>query len=105
MLAAASSGLGERQEGVKGVETGMVARFGEVRQAGKRARAEQIAWQHSERGDKPVGTVHTRGHRVHFGIEPRLAPISCLACSPWWFEWFQHFELNPGAVCAWFTSW
>jgi len=82
VLAAASSGVSERQEGVKGVETEMVVHFGEVQQAGKRAHAEQSARRHSERGDKRVGTVHTRGHRVHFGIEPRLAPISCLACIP-----------------------
>ena len=82
MLAAASSGVSERQEGVKGVETGMVARFGEVRQAGKQARAEQSARRLPECGDKQIGTMHTCGHRVHFGIEPRLAPISCLACSP-----------------------
>lgn len=60
----------------------MVARFGEVRQAGKRARAEQSARRHSERDDKQVGTMHTHGHRVNFSMEPRLALISCLACSP-----------------------
>ena len=38
MLAAASSGVGERQGGVKNVETMMVARVGMVGQAGKRAR-------------------------------------------------------------------
>ena len=35
VLAAASSGVGERQEGVKGIETVIVARFGKVRQPGK----------------------------------------------------------------------
>ena len=75
MLAAVSFGVGERQEGVKGVETGMVARFGEVRQAGKRARAEQSARRHPECGDKHAGIMHTRGHCVHYGIEPRLAPV------------------------------
>ena len=98
VLAAASSGVGECQGGVKSIETMMVVKFGMVGQAGKRARAEQSAWQHSERGDKPVGTVHTRGHRVHFGIEPRLAPISCLACSPSCFGLSQCFELSSGAV-------
>ena len=48
MLAAASSGVGERQEGVKGVETAMVEKFGDVRQPGKRARDEQSARRHSE---------------------------------------------------------
>ena len=49
VLAAASSGVGERQEGVKGVKMAMVAKFGEVLQPGKRARDEQSAWRHSER--------------------------------------------------------
>ena len=70
MLAAASSGAGERQEGVKAIETGMVARFGEVRQAGKRARTEQSARRHSERGDKQVGIMHTRGHHVNSALRP-----------------------------------
>ena len=41
MLAAASSGVGECQGGVKDVETMMVAGFGMVGQAGKRAREQQ----------------------------------------------------------------
>ena len=49
VLVAASSGVGEHQEGVKDVETVMVARFGKVWQPGKRARAEQSARRHPER--------------------------------------------------------
>ena len=74
MLAAASSSVDERQGGVNGIGTMLVARFGEVRQAGRRARAEQSARQHPERGDKHASIMHTHGHRVHCGIEPRLAP-------------------------------
>ena len=75
MLAAVSSGIGEDQEGVKGVEMMIVAKIGKVWQAGKRARAKQSARRQSERVDKHAGTVHTCGHRVHYGIEPWLAPI------------------------------
>ena len=75
MLAAVSSGISERQEGVNGVRMMMVARFGEVRQVGKRARTEQSARRQSERGDSHAGIMHMRGHRVHCGIEPRLGPV------------------------------
>ena len=65
MLAAASSGVGKLQGGVKRVWTKIVAKFGKARQAGKRARVQQSARRHSERGDMQVGIVHTRGHRVN----------------------------------------
>ena len=41
MLAAASSGVGERQEGVKRFGTTIVARFGKARKSAKRAREQQ----------------------------------------------------------------
>ena len=46
VLAVASSSVSEHQEGVKDVETVMVAWFGKVRQPGKRARDEQSARRH-----------------------------------------------------------
>ena len=70
MLAAASSGVSERQRGVKGVETKMVANFGALRQSGKRARAKQSAWPHSERVDTQAVIVYTRGHRVNSDLRP-----------------------------------
>ena len=51
VLAAVSSGIGERQEGVKRVGTMIVAKFGKVWQSGKRARAQQSARRQLERGD------------------------------------------------------
>ena len=73
MLAAASSGVGERQGGVNGVETRMVVKFGTLGQTGEASTREQSARRHPERRDKHAGIMHTRGHRVHCGIEPRLA--------------------------------
>ena len=51
MLAAASSGVGELQGVVNGVETRMVAKFGTLRQAGEASTREQSARRHSERVD------------------------------------------------------
>ena len=51
LLDAASSGVGERQEGVNGVETRMVAKFGMLAQAGEASTREQSARRHSERVD------------------------------------------------------
>ena len=51
MPAAASSGVGERQGGVKDVEMVMVAWFGKVRQPGKRAHDEHSARQRPEHVD------------------------------------------------------
>ena len=70
MPAAASSDIDECQGGVKGVETEMVVRFGMLGPAGQRARAQQSARRHSERGDMQVGIVHTRGHRVNSDLRP-----------------------------------
>ena len=70
MLVAASSGIGERQGGVKKAWTKIVARFGTLKQSGKRARVKQSARRHSGRGDKQVGIVYTRGHRVNFALRP-----------------------------------
>ena len=70
MLAAASSGVGERQGGVKGVETGMVARLGMLGQAGQRARAQQSARRHAERVFCMPACPDERGHRVNRDIRP-----------------------------------
>ena len=51
MLAAASSGVGERQGEVNGVETRMVAKFGTLGQTGEASTREQSARRHSERVD------------------------------------------------------
>ena len=56
VLAAASSGVGERQGGVKDVETMMVVRFGMVGQAGEASTREQSARQRSERVDTHANT-------------------------------------------------
>ena len=48
MLAAASSGVGERQREVNGVETRMVAKFGTLGQTGEANMREQSARWHSE---------------------------------------------------------
>ena len=48
---------GECQRGVKGVETKMVAKFGALRQSGKRARAKQSARRHSEPVDTHASTT------------------------------------------------
>lgn len=70
MLAVASSGIGERREGVKKIGTMIVARFGKFRQSGKRAHAQQSARRHSERSDMEVVIVHTCGHRVNSDHRP-----------------------------------
>ena len=82
VLAAVSSSVSECQGGVKCIKTMMVAWFVKARRAGKQPRAKQERRRHLERVDKQVGTVHTRGHRVNFDIEPRISINSCLACSP-----------------------
>ena len=51
MLAAASSGVGECQGEVNGVETRMVAKFGTLGQTGEASTREQSARRHSERVD------------------------------------------------------
>jgi len=70
VLAAVSSGIGERQEGVKRVGTMIMAKFGKVWQSGKQARTQQSARRHSECGEIQVGTMHTRGHRVNSDLRP-----------------------------------
>ena len=70
VLAAVSSGVGERQGGVKSIETMMVARFGMVGLAGKRAREQQRLGRDVERVDTQVGIMYTRGHRVNSALRP-----------------------------------
>ena len=68
MLAAASSGIGERQGGVNGVETMMVARFGTLRQAGKRAREQQRLGRVAECVGRMPARLDERGHHVNYDI-------------------------------------
>ena len=104
VLAAASSGVGERQGGVKCIKTMIVARFGNTRRAGKRVRAKQERWWRTERVDTKAGTMHTHGQCVNFAIKPRHAFNSCLACSPSWFGSLHVFELVIGELCEWVSS-
>ena len=83
MLAAASSGIGERQEGVKRFGTRIVARFGKVRQSGKRAREQQRLGRNPERIGMQVGIVYMRGYRVNSALQPTYVQISCLGCCSW----------------------
>ena len=65
-----SSGVSERQEGVKKVETMIVAKFGKARQAGKQAHAKQRLGRHSERIGCMPGRLDERGHHVNFALRP-----------------------------------
>ena len=71
MLAAASSGVGERQGEVNGVGTVMVAGFGKVWQAGKRSRKQQRRRRDAERVSRMPARVDERGHRVNYDIRLR----------------------------------
>ena len=70
VLAAASSGVGECQGGVKDVETMMVARFGMVGQVGKRACEQQRLRRVAERIGCMPARLDERGHRVNYDIRP-----------------------------------
>ena len=70
MLAAASFGIGERQEAVKKVETIIVAQFGTLRQARKRAREQQRLGRVAERVDRMPACLDERGHRVNTDLRP-----------------------------------
>ena len=83
VLAAASSGIVERQREVNGVETRMVAKFGTLWQAGEASTREQSARQDSERVDTQAGIVYTRGHHVNFALRPAYVQSSCLTCCSW----------------------
>ena len=56
MLDAVSSGIGERQREVKGLDMKMVARFGVLGQAREASKREQSARQRSERVDMHANT-------------------------------------------------
>ena len=56
MLTAVSSGIGERQREVKGLETKMVARVGMLGQAREASMREQSARRRSERVDTHANT-------------------------------------------------
>ena len=70
VLAAASSGIGEHQGGVNGVETMMVARFGTLRQAGKQARDQQRLERIAERVGRMPACLDECGHRVNSDLMP-----------------------------------
>ena len=70
VLAAASSGIGERQGGVNGVETSMVVKFGTLRQVGKRAREQQRLGRVAERVGCMPARLDERGHRVNSDLRP-----------------------------------
>ena len=72
VLAAASSGIGECQGGVKDVETMMVARFGMVGQAGEASTREQSVRRHPERVDTHAW------HRGHAWSPRELSPQAIL---------------------------
>ena len=72
VLAAASSGIGERQGGVKGVEMRMVARGDTPRLAEQRARAPQRRWRRAERAFGMPSRSEECGHRVDRDIRPRM---------------------------------
>ena len=68
VLAAASSGVGECQEGVNGIERRMVVKFGTLRQVGKRAREQQRLGRVAERVGCMPARLDERGHRVNYDI-------------------------------------
>ena len=70
LLDAASSGVGERQGGVKGVETRMVARGDTLWLAEQRARAQQRRWRRVERAFGMPARSDERGHRVDRDVRP-----------------------------------
>ena len=72
MLAAASSGIGEQQEGVKGVETRMVARGDTPMLIEQRARAPQRRWRRAERAFGMLAHSDERGHHVDRDIRPHM---------------------------------
>ena len=72
VLAAASSGVGECQGGVKDVETMMVAGFGMVGQAGEASTLEQSARRHPEHVDTHAW------HRGHAWSPRELSPQASL---------------------------
>ena len=70
MPATASSSIGECQGRVKGARTKMVARFGTLRQAGKRARDQQRLGRIVERVGRMPAHRDERGHRVNSDLRP-----------------------------------
>ena len=68
MLAAASSSVSECQGGLNGVDTMMVARFGTLRQAGKRAREQQRLGRVAEHVGCMPARLDEHGHRMNYDI-------------------------------------
>ena len=68
----ASFGVGERQGGVKEVETRMVARGDTPKLAEQHARAPQRRWRRAERAFGMPGPSDERGHRVDRDIRPHM---------------------------------
>ena len=72
MLAAASSGIGERQGGVKEAKTRMGARVGALRQPGQLARTLQRRSHRAERAFGMPAPSDECGHRVDHDIRPPM---------------------------------
>ena len=72
VLAAASSGVGERQGGVMEVETRMVARGGTLWPAEQQARAQQRRWRRAERAFGMPAPSDERDHHVDRDIRPHM---------------------------------
>ena len=70
MLAAASSGIGERQERVMRVGTMIGAKFGIVWQAGKQSREQQRRRRDAERVGRMPARLDECGHRVNSVLRP-----------------------------------
>ena len=70
MLAAASSSVGERHEGVKKVGTKIMAKFGKAWQSAKRARDQQRLGRVAERVGRMPAHLDERDHRVNYYIRP-----------------------------------
>ena len=70
VLTTVGPGVGERQGGVNGVETRMVAKFGTLRQAGKRGRDQQRLGRVAERVGRMPACLDERGHHVNSDLMP-----------------------------------
>ena len=72
VITATSSGISERQGGVMGVETRMVARGDTLWLAEQRARAPQRRWRRVERVFGMPARSDERGHRMDRDIRPHM---------------------------------
>ena len=70
MLAAVSSGVGEREGRVMRVGTMIGAKFGKVWQAGKRSCEQRRRGRDAERVGRTPARLDERGHRVNSDLRP-----------------------------------